>query len=115
MSIQTTQSSTKEVSDVSITQHAVNRYIERVSVSPYPRQEIREGFRKGDRQELVGFEDPARLHQGVAYVFDEDDLEITTIVEPRDEQLGSVSTNPDASGGFREEYRHQGTRGVGHE
>ena len=77
---------------VRVTQHAQQRFLERVSGNePFPRSRIERGFREAHRVELddPDITDPTRLHpeSGVVYVFDPDDGTVMTCFRPTEGQL----------------------------
>lgn len=77
---------------VRVTQHAQQRFLERVSGSePFPRSRIEREFREAHQVELddPDITDPTRLHpdSGVVYVFDPDDRTVITCFQPTEEQV----------------------------
>jgi hypothetical protein len=77
---------------LNITQHAEQRFLERVDASEgFPRSRIEQEFHEAHRVELDDSEitDPTRIHpnSGVVYVFDPDDAPIITCFEPTECQL----------------------------
>ena len=102
-----------------VSDHAAQRWLERIGADPYPRQRVREAFHDAEREvSLPGFENPARLDdRGRAVVFDSDDRVAITVIEPSPDQLkaaGVPDPEPDASAGWREEARYQGVQPEGH-
>lgn len=76
---------------VRVTQHAQQRFLERVSGSePFPRSRIKREFREAHRVELndPDITDSTRVHpdSGVVYVFDPDDCIVITCFQPTKEQ-----------------------------
>jgi len=77
---------------VRVTQHAQQRFLERVSANEsFPRSRIEREFREAQRVTLndPDITDPTRLHpvSGVVYVFDPDDNTVITCFIPTEEQL----------------------------
>jgi hypothetical protein len=77
---------------VCVTQHAQQRFLERVSGSePFPRSRIEREFQEAHRVKLddPDITDPTRIHpeSGVVYVFDPDDGTVMTCFIPTEEQL----------------------------
>lgn len=77
---------------VRVTQHAQQRFLERVTGSePFPRSRIEREFREAHRVELddPDITDPTRIHpeSGVVYVFDPDDGTVLTCFIPTQAQL----------------------------
>lgn len=77
---------------VRVTQHAQQRFLERVSGSePLPRSRIEREFQEAHRVELddPDITDPTRLHpeSGVVYVFDPGDGTVVTCFRLTEEQL----------------------------
>jgi len=82
--------------DVRVTQHAEQRFLERVSDhEPYPRTRIRREFQEAEEVVLDDsrIRDPTRLHpeSGVAYVYDPYDRTVITCFIPTEGQLGGNS------------------------
>lgn len=80
---------------VHVTQHAQQRFLERVSGSePFPRSHIEREFREAQAIELDDphITDPTRIHpeSGVVYVFDPDDYTVITCFRPTEEQVGNT-------------------------
>ncbi|MFC7059813.1 hypothetical protein [Halovenus salina] len=103
MSIQDTTPNGKEFTGVSVSDHAAQRYLERVDGSePFPRSAIRSAFAKGEHTVLDDnrFADPAMIHDGIAFIFDDREREVITVVELLRDQAADVRLEADASAGW---------------
>jgi len=75
-----------------VTDHAVDRYLERVDrIEAYPRSRISIEFIGAVEVELAApdITDPVRIHpvSGVGYVFDPEEIDVTTCIIPRPGEL----------------------------
>ena len=97
---------------VSISNHAALRFSQRCDpAEAFPRQRIRQIVDHGRWVNIIGFEDPAKMLDGIAAVVDRGAEEVVTVLRPR---KGQLKGETDASAGWKAEYHHQGVGARGH-
>jgi len=97
---------------LSVTDHAIWRYLERVDpTEPFPASRIQERFANADTISIAGYDLSARLSDSgeVVFLFDASDHEVITLFKPSSTQHEfDICRESSPSAGWRDTYQAMG-------